>query len=84
MFDIHTHIIPGCDDGSESLEESILELRKIQHAGVTDVVLTPHYIRNIFDNTHDAINPIFEILKKEMIVNDLHLNIHQGAEVDQF
>lgn len=42
MIDIHTHILPGVDDGSENFEESI-EMLKIQLAsGITKVVLTPH------------------------------------------
>jgi protein-tyrosine phosphatase len=42
MVDIHCHLLPGLDDGPESLEVSI-EMVKIAHAaGTTDIVATPH------------------------------------------
>ena len=46
MKDIHSHLLYGVDDGSKSLEESIELLRKMEKAGVTDLMLTPHYIEN--------------------------------------
>jgi len=42
MVDIHSHILWGLDDGSESLEESIAMLRVAAEAGTTDIVATPH------------------------------------------
>lgn len=42
MIDIHSHIIPGIDDGSSSMSESIEMLRAAARAGVTLIVATPH------------------------------------------
>jgi protein-tyrosine phosphatase len=42
MVDIHTHILPGLDDGSRSLEMSIEMLRLAAEAGTTDLAATPH------------------------------------------
>lgn len=42
MIDIHSHILPGLDDGSDSLETSIEMLRMASAAGTTDIVATPH------------------------------------------
>jgi protein-tyrosine phosphatase len=42
MIDIHSHILPGLDDGSKSLEESIAMLRMAAAAGTTDIVASPH------------------------------------------
>ena len=42
MIDIHSHILPGLDDGSESLEESVEMLRQAAAAGTTDIVASPH------------------------------------------
>lgn len=46
MTDLHTHILPGMDDGACSVEESITMLRMEQEQGVDAVVLTPHFYSN--------------------------------------
>ena len=44
MVDLHSHIINEIDDGSRSLQESINIINNAYINGVTDIVLTPHYI----------------------------------------
>ena len=43
MIDFHTHILPGMDDGSKSVEESIWLLQEEVRQGVDAVMLTPHF-----------------------------------------
>lgn len=43
MIDFHTHILPGIDDGSRNVAESISLLQEELHQGVDEVFLTPHY-----------------------------------------
>lgn len=42
MIDIHTHVLPGIDDGARSLDESVEMLRAAARSGTTDLVATPH------------------------------------------
>jgi protein-tyrosine phosphatase len=42
MIDIHSHILPDLDDGSPTLEDSVVMLRQAAEAGTTDIVATPH------------------------------------------
>ena len=44
MIDFHSHILPGVDDGSASVEESLELLRMLASQGVDTVVATPHFI----------------------------------------
>ena len=46
MTDLHTHILPGVDDGAKSVEESLAMLRMERKQGVDAVVLTPHFYRD--------------------------------------
>lgn len=44
MIDIHSHILPGIDDGARTLDESIDIIQELSHQGVTGIIATPHYI----------------------------------------
>ena len=46
MIDWHTHILPGVDDGSRDVEESIKMLSELKAQGIEYVVATPHFIAN--------------------------------------
>ena len=43
IIDFHTHVLPGIDDGSCNVEESIALLRKEAEQGITHVIATPHF-----------------------------------------
>lgn len=43
MIDIHSHILPGMDDGSRSVEESLAMLEALAAQGITCVAATPHF-----------------------------------------
>lgn len=52
MTDLHTHILPGMDDGAKDLEMSLEMLRQEREQGVDTVVLTPHFYRDKERPTH--------------------------------
>lgn len=43
ICDIHSHVLPGMDDGCATLEESLAVLKKMRQSGITRVFATPHY-----------------------------------------
>lgn len=46
LYDLHTHILPGIDDGAKDLETSIALTERLRSQGVTHIALTPHYYSN--------------------------------------
>ncbi len=44
MIDLHSHLLPGVDDGSRSLEQSVSVLTRLEAQGVKDIALTPHLL----------------------------------------
>jgi protein-tyrosine phosphatase len=46
VIDLHSHLLPGVDDGSRTVEQSVGVLRRMAEVGVTDVCLTPHLKAN--------------------------------------
>ena len=73
MIDIHDHILPGIDDGSKDMEESIHLLKEAKLAGFDKVVFTPHYKENFYQVEVREKEELFEKLKEE--ANKLGLNI---------
>lgn len=43
MIDIHTHILPGIDDGARNVDEALALISMLKNQGITSAVLTPHY-----------------------------------------
>lgn len=82
MIDIHSHLIYGVDDGSENIETSIEILKKYCENGVTDIVLTPHYIvdTNYVSNKLDNLKKL-NVLKKETEDLGLDINLYLGNEI---
>lgn len=81
MIDIHTHILPGIDDGSDSFGNSLYQISLMAESGVTDIVFTPHYIRNHYDNTAEIIREPLLILQDQLSNEETKIKLHQGAEI---
>lgn len=63
--DIHSHILPGCDDGAADLRESLAMLLAARKEGVRDVIATSHYgIENGYAPKADKIRKAFEQVKE--------------------
>ncbi len=80
MIDLHTHILPFIDDGSESLEQSLSMVEAEVNAGVTDIVLTPHY-RFKYSPEKSEILSGFNQLKQAVEQRGLKVNLYLGQEI---
>ena len=83
IVDFHSHILPGIDDGSSSVEESIAMLQMEAAQGICHVVATPHFYAQ-----HDSIEDFLrrraaseELLRKEMEKYEGLPTLTVGAEV---
>lgn len=81
MVDIHTHLLPGVDDGSLDMDNSLLFVKKMQEAGVSDCFVTPHYIIGEYDNTPEVVAEKHENLTKAITAEGYEVNVHKGVEV---
>jgi len=84
MTDFHSHILPGLDDGSRSIPESVRMLEMEKEQGVNEVVLTPHFyadrdrIGSYLEAREKSLQSLLEALPEDM--PELYL----GAEVAYF
>ncbi len=81
MIDIHCHILPGLDDGPESLDESLDLCRAAAADGVTCIVATPHYKPGTFEFTGPRIIEAVNALMAAIQNIGLDIRILPGAEV---
>ena len=83
MIDIHSHIIPGVDDGSQSLDESLELLAIAAESGVDTIVATPHC--NIPDEYDNYASPELEqrflLLDQARKDAGISIRICRGMEV---
>lgn len=80
MIDIHSHILPGIDDGASSLEESLAMARIAVDDGIRVMVATPHVITGLYPNTREMILAAMGKLQRVLLENDISLSILPGAE----
>lgn len=76
MIDIHSHILPGIDDGAQTLEESIAMLRVAAESGTTDIVATPHANAQF---RYDA-QRIQQVFSEVCAAADGLLRVHLGCD----
>ncbi len=82
MKDIHSHLLYGIDDGCKDQEESIKILKKLRDAGVTDLILTPHYIEDTKYNCNNKEKiKIFREFQKRVEEENIEVNLYLGNEV---
>ena len=81
MIDIHSHIIPGVDDGAESWEEAVEMCRLAWTDGIKVVVATPHALNGVYLSDKDFIAGQIKELKNRISQENIGLEILQGAEV---
>lgn len=82
MIDIHNHILFGVDDGSGSLEQSIAMLQKAAADGITEIILTPHYIpHGEYRESFEGIEARFRTLKNTADSKGIPITLHLGNEL---
>jgi len=81
FVDIHSHLLPGIDDGARNLEESIKMIKKIRSYGIKNITTTPHILGSFWPNTPEIINEKLDIVRKELILQNItDINLNAAAE----
>ena len=82
MIDLHSHILPGVDDGSRNIEDSLAILRGLEKQSITRVVLTPHYVTETNYNSSFVKNQkIFAELQKKVKAEKIKIKLHLANEI---
>ena len=64
--DIHSHILPGIDDGAQKIKDSEFLLESMIDFGFSKVITTPHTMKNVWDNTTSSIGDAYNLVHSEL------------------
>ena len=78
--DIHSHFIPGIDDGSPDIETSISLIKKMQELGYSKVITTPHVMSDFYQNSSEKILKSLADVRLELKLQNINMEIDAAAE----
>lgn len=78
--DMHSHILPGIDDGAPDIDTSLELIRGLMELGVTKSIATPHIISDMYPNTADTIEQALLKLRDALKERDISFEVYAAAE----
>lgn len=83
--DIHSHILPGIDDGSPDMETSVRFVKSLTELGFAQLIATPHIYKELYPNTKVSIDNVKENLQAVLNKENISTKLGAGAEymIDQ-
>ncbi|QHL88662.1 capsular biosynthesis protein [Nibribacter ruber] len=80
VTDMHSHLLPGIDDGSSCVEDSLQMMEKLQALGFKKLCMTPHVMGDFFKNTPEGIREKLQELSQAAQTAGLTLELSCAAE----
>ncbi len=78
--DMHSHLIPGIDDGSPDMDTSVFLIREMKQLGYQKLITTPHISSDIFKNTTEIIQKGLAALQHRLEMEKLDIKVEAAAE----
>ncbi len=81
-IDIHSHLLPGIDDGAKNFEDTISLINQLKSIGFSKFITTPHSITGIWDNTASSI--LTKLEETRLTINEPNLKAAAEYMMDSF
>ncbi len=78
--DLHSHLIPGIDDGAKTMEDSLFLARGLVDLGYKKVITTPHIMSDYYKNSPTIISEALSNLNIALAKNEISLTVEAAAE----
>lgn len=78
--DLHSHLLPGLDDGVKSIEETIYILKSLEKLGYEKVITTPHVMSDHYPNSDEQILIRFNQVNRHLEKHNLNIRLEAAAE----
>jgi protein-tyrosine phosphatase len=80
MIDLHSHLLPGIDDGATDLQTALVMAQCYVDDGVTTVACTPHILPGVYHNTGPQIRTAVQALQAELTNRGINLTLVPGCD----
>jgi tyrosine-protein phosphatase YwqE len=78
--DLHSHLLPGIDDGAKDIEQSLALIRRMKEMGFRQLITTPHVMADLYPNTPEIIQEKLEVVRTALKADKLEMPIYAAAE----
>ncbi|WP_291136250.1 tyrosine-protein phosphatase [Flavobacterium sp. UBA7663] len=78
--DIHSHVLPGIDDGAQKIKDSEFLLESMIDFGFSKVITTPHTMKNVWDNTSASIGDAYNLVHSELPELSKQVSLQYASE----
>ena len=81
MIDLHSHILPGVDDGARNIDETMKLLREAQDVGFESIISTSHYMEGYYETAIQERKMLIEAINQKFSQYNINIEIYLGNEV---
>lgn len=78
--DMHSHLLPGLDDGLQTIEQTVNYIRQLQQMGYKKLICTPHILAEVYPNSPATILPKLELVRTALQENNIDIQVEAAAE----
>ncbi len=81
MIDLHSHILPGVDDGARNIDETMQLLREAQDVGFKSIISTSHYMEGYYETAVQEREMLIQAINKKLEQYNINIDIYLGNEI---
>lgn len=78
--DVHSHLLPNVDDGSQSAKDSIDLIARMKALGYRKIICTPHFMTGFYNNTPESVQTSLNFMKSELLRQNIDIELDAAAE----
>jgi protein-tyrosine phosphatase len=78
--DMHSHVLPGIDDGAQTVEESTVLIKEMMGLGIKKIIATPHIMADYYKNNATTINAALHTLTEHLKAENIDIEVQAAAE----
>lgn len=79
-IDLHSHLLPGIDDGVDSMEAAIEVIKGFANLGYKKLITTPHIMHDFYRNSPDNILPLLSEVRESVAAHGIDIELQAAAE----